>query len=105
MKKFFFAASISIVAVGAAKAQQIPSDINKLLQNHTCYTCHAVSKKMVGPTWKDIAAKKYTEKQFAQLVAKPKPSNWPNYPAMAALPNVPKGDLKKISDWVNTLNK
>lgn len=91
----------------SAKAQDakktIPEGINALLQKHTCYTCHKINKKMIGPSWENVATKKYSTKQFAALVAKPKPENWEGYPAMAALPNVPKADLAKIATWVNSL--
>jgi cytochrome c len=100
--------SLSIIAIVAfafiAKGQvKPPDDINALLQKNTCYTCHKADKKLIGPSWQDIAAKKYDEKKFIGLVSKPVPSNWPGYPAMAALPSVPKGDLKKIYAWVSTL--
>jgi cytochrome c len=105
IKKFAFV--LSMVAFGYTVNAQtaIPDDVNKLLQKNTCYTCHAPNKKMVGPSWADVAAKKYTKKQFVGFVAKPVPANWPGYPAMAPLPNVPKGDIEKIYAWVSTLNK
>ncbi|MBL7816520.1 MAG: hypothetical protein JNL70_15985 [Saprospiraceae bacterium] len=106
MKKVLFAMAL-VATFSAAKAQTpaIPADVNALLQKHTCYTCHAPAKKIVGPMWSEIAKKKYTAKQFAGLVKKPVPANWPGYPAMAPLPNVPKGDLDKIHAWVSTLAK
>jgi cytochrome c len=105
MKKVFIMAAF-VAATFSVKAQTtIPADITALLQKHTCYTCHAAAKKMVGPSWTDVAAKKYDAKKFASLVAKPKPENWPGYTAMAPLPNVPKDDLKKIHGWVSTLAK
>ena len=104
-KKALFLAAFA-VSFSTIKAQTaIPADINGLLQKHSCYTCHKAEKKMVGPSWSDIAAKKYTAKQFIALVYKPVPSNWSGYVAMAALPNVPKGDLTKIATWVSTLAK
>ena len=96
--------SATLLAIGfTTKAQTIPADINALLQKHTCYTCHAAGKKLVGPAWADVAAKKYTKKQFVGFVAKPVPANWPGYPPMAPLPQVPKGDIEKIYGWVSTI--
>jgi cytochrome c len=102
--------SLSIVAVFAfaliAKGQvKPPDDINALLQKNTCYSCHKADKKLIGPSWQDIAAKKYDKKKFIGLVAKPVQSNWPGYPAMNPLANVPKADLEKIYAWVSTLAK
>ena len=106
MKKVLFAVILA-AAFNTAKAQAvvIPADVNALLQKHTCYTCHKADKKLVGPSWQEVAKKKYSAKQFAVLVAKPVPANWPGYAPMAALPNVPKGDLAKIHTWVSTLAK
>jgi cytochrome c len=96
--------SVALITFGfSIKAQTIPADINALLQKNTCYTCHAANKKIIGPAWVEVAAKKYTKKQFVGLVAKPVPANWPGYPPMAALPNVPKGDIEKIYGWVSSL--
>jgi cytochrome c551/c552 len=106
MKKFLFSAAfVALALIAKAQTSTIPADVNGLLQKHTCYTCHHPTKKIVGPSWTDIAAKKYDAKKFANLVAKPKPANWPGYVAMAPLPNVPKGDLGKIHAWVSTLKK
>ncbi len=92
--------AFALIAKGQVKP---PDDITALLQKSTCYTCHKADKKLIGPSWQDIAAKKYDEKKFIALVAKPVPSNWPGYPVMLGLPSVPKADLKKIYAWVATL--
>ena len=81
----------------------IPDDINALLVKNTCATCHKLNEKLVGPSWKDIAAKKYKKSKIVSLVYKPVPSNWPLYPPMAALPNVPKSEAGKIAGWLVTL--
>jgi cytochrome c551/c552 len=91
----FFALSFSAQAQDAA--------VTELLEKHACYTCHSVKKKMVGPTWGEIAKKGYDKKRFTQLVHKPEPANWPTYTPMAALPKVPKADIAKIHAWVSTL--
>ena len=97
----FSAALLALGFTTKAQTPTIPADVNALLQKHTCYTCHAAGKKLVGPSWADVAAKKYTKKQFTGFVAKPVPANWPGFPPMAALPNVPKGDIEKIYAWVS----
>ena len=50
-------------------------------------------RKLVGPIWTDIAAKKYSAKRIAQLGAKPEPANWPGYVPMVAQ-KVPKADME-----------
>jgi len=50
-----------------------------------------------------VALKNYSDEQIVQLIHEPKPENWPDYPAMAPLPNVPKDDALKIANWINSL--
>lgn len=83
-----------------AQSPDIPVEIGALLNKYTCSSCHAFSTKLVGPSWKDIADKKYTKKRIVELVYKPSPGNWPTYPPMIAQTNVPKADLNKIAAWL-----
>lgn len=81
---------------------EIPADIQALLDKYGCAACHNMNRKLVGPMWTDVAAKKYSAKRIAQLVAKPEPANWPGYVPMVAQ-NVPKADLEKIAKWLANL--
>jgi cytochrome c len=108
MKKVFFALAVMVATVSFAHAQTtptpIPDDIKKLLQKNTCLACHKVDAKLVGPGYKEIMKKKkYKPQQIVDLIYKPKPSNWPGYVAMAALPMVPKDEALKIATWITTL--
>ncbi|HMP30827.1 MAG TPA: hypothetical protein PKD85_14570 [Saprospiraceae bacterium] len=80
-------------------------DVEPLLQKYTCIVCHTESKKLIGPSYKDIAKRKYTDERILQLIYKPEPSNWPDYPApMVPMTNVKKVDGLKIAAWINSLN-
>jgi len=83
---------------------EIPADVQALLDKHGCAACHSMTRKLIGPIWTDIAAKKYSAKKIAQLVAKPEPSNWPGYVPMAPQ-KLPKADMDKIANWLANLNK
>lgn len=85
-----------------AKNPEIPADVKALLDKYGCAACHNMERRLVGPIWTDIAAKKYSAKRIAQLVAKPEPTNWPGYPPMVAQ-NVPKADMDKIAKWLTNL--
>lgn len=87
------------------KAVAIPEDINKLLTKNTCLACHRADTKLVGPAYLDVAKKKYTNQQIVDLIYKPKPSNWPGYPPMAPMTQVPKEEALKIATWINSLAK
>ena len=80
-----------------------PAEVSELLNKHTCLTCHDTKDKIVGPSFKLVAQKNYSAEQIVQLIHEPKSENWPDYPAMAPLPNVPKEDALKIANWINSL--
>ncbi|WP_044173248.1 c-type cytochrome [Flectobacillus major] len=96
-----FLAALSI----NAKAEDFPEDIKPLMTKYTCTACHKVDARLVGPAYTDVAKKKYTNEKIVELIANPKPSNWPGYPPMAAMKNVPKEDALKIAGWINSLRK
>ena len=87
----------------AAGDPVIPADIQALLDKNGCAACHNLNRKLVGPMWTDIAAKKYSAKKISELVKKPVPENWPGYVPMLAQTNVPKAELTKIASWLAAL--
>jgi len=80
----------------------IPADVQTLLDKYSCTSCHAMSRRLVGPMWTAVAAKGYTAKQIIQLVKTPEPAHWPGYSPMAPLV-VPKADMQKIANWLVAL--
>ena len=96
---FLMAQAFTFTPAAKETGPDIPSDVQVLLEKHGCAACHAMRRKLVGPMWPEIAAKKYTAKRIAQLVAKPEPSNWPGYVPMVAQ-KVPKADIKRIAEWL-----
>lgn len=106
LKNLFAAAtfSVAIVAANQVSAQTTPpADIDALLKKHICLTCHKVDQKLVGPAYTEVAKKKYKADQIVELIYKPKPSNWPGYPPMAPMTQVPKEDALKIANWIISL--
>ncbi|MES2726006.1 MAG: hypothetical protein V4643_02810 [Bacteroidota bacterium] len=90
----------------SSEAVVVPDDINDLLSKNTCLSCHDANDRIVGPAYKEIAQRNYTDEQIVELIYKPNPSNWPDYPTpMIGLPNVPKEEALKIATWINSLKK
>jgi cytochrome c len=110
MKKQLIMFSVAVIVLSAfvrlpqnqpaITAPEIPAAVNALLTKNGCVACHTIDHKLVGPSWQDIAAKKYSKKRILELVAKPEPGNWPGYPPMAPLPTAPKEDLNSIAAWL-----
>lgn len=102
MKKLILtAASAALLLMsGVVSASQ------ELAQKNACLSCHAVDKKVVGPAFKDVAAK-YAGNKAAHdaLAAKVKAGGkgvWGPIP-MPANPGVKPEDLDKIISWVLSL--
>lgn len=74
-----------------------------LADKYGCLACHNAQVKVVGPAYKDVAAKGYSADQIVALIKAPKPENWPGYPPMPPMPQVPDADGKQIAEWINTL--
>ena len=99
----FFAA---LAGFATAQAQTTPpKEINDLLSKHTCLACHKADARLVGPSYQDVAKRKYSNEKIVELIYKPVPANWPGYPPMAPMTQVPKADALKIAAWINSLNK
>ncbi len=105
MKKTIFSLFFTLGTLLAAQAQtKIPPNIQKLLQKNTCLACHNPDNKLVGPAYKEVMkTKKYKSAQIVELIYKPKPANWPGFPPMAPMTQVPKEEAKEIADWIVTL--
>ena len=72
-----------------------------LAQRSACMACHAVERKMVGPSYKDIAAK-YKGTDAAKLAASIKAGGagkWGPIP-MPAQPNLKDEDAKILAAWI-----
>jgi cytochrome c551/c552 len=93
------------VATAAAKAPTW-EQIKPILTKNTCLACHAVDKKVVGPSYQDVAKRNYSNEKIIDLIYNPKPENWPDYATpMAPMPQVPKADAAKIAAYINSLAK
>jgi len=86
-------------------AERNLNDVNSLLREHTCLACHAESTTLVGPSYLDIAKRNYTDEQIIRLIKYPVPENWPGFPPMATVQDIPEDDALKIARWINTLDK
>jgi len=65
----FLAAAACLALTGAAQANE------KLAQASGCTACHSVDKKLIGPSYKDVAAKYRGKKDAeAELFKKVRPA-------------------------------
>jgi cytochrome c551/c552 len=102
-------AKLLSIAVGAALLASAPAFADlELAKKSGCLACHSVEKKVVGPAWKDVAAKyKGNKDARAALIAKVKAGgkgNWTEVTGGAPMPpyspRVPDADIEKMVDFV-----
>jgi cytochrome c len=75
----------------------------ELAKKHNCTACHKVDAKLVGPAYKDVAAKyKADKKAEAALFDKVKKGSMGVWGPVPMPPNaaVPDEDIKKLVKWV-----
>ena len=107
MKKafgFLLAATLLSATFTAQAQDNIPDDMKALMTKYTCIACHRVDARLVGPAYKDVAKRNYSDAQIVDLIYNPKPANWPGYIAMAPMKQVPKEDAAKLATWINGLD-
>jgi cytochrome c len=93
---------VAVMAVaGIVMAGQAQAD-EALAKAKNCMTCHAIDKKLVGPAYKDVAAKYKGDKGAAEkLAAKVKAGGkgvWGEIPMPPN--NVTEDEAKKLVAWV-----
>ena len=95
-------ASLASLAISAAASAQ---DAAKLAQEKACLACHAIDKKVVGPSYKDVAAKYRSDKNAeATLVKKVRAGGvgvWGQVP-MPPNTTVSEKEAQMLVKWILT---
>ena len=99
--------SRSILALVGLTLAAAPALANEeLAKKHACTACHAIDKKVVGPGYKEVAAKyKGNAKAEAMLIEKVKKGGVGTWGQVPMPPNssVPDADVKTLVKWVLSL--
>lgn len=78
-----------------------------LAQKSNCFGCHSIDKKVVGPAWKDVAAKYRgdadAENKLIAKVSKGSSGTWGSVPMPANSPVVKDTDIKALVKFVLSL--
>jgi len=103
--KLFSAAQISIACLASLAAHSAFAN-PELAQKKNCMACHAIDKKLIGPPYKDVAAKYAGQKdavdKLAAKVMKGGSGAWGVLP-MPANPQVNDAEAKQLVQWILTL--
>ena len=95
---------IIVLAAAAAIPASFPASAQEeLAKKHACLACHAVDKKLVGPSYKDIAAKYRSdpgaEARLVDKVKKGSQGTWGQVP-MPPNASVPDADVRALVKWI-----
>jgi cytochrome c len=93
-----------VLAAAAAVPASLPAHAQEeLAKKHACLACHAVDKKLVGPAYKDVAAKyrgdASAEAKLVDKVKKGSQGTWGQVP-MPPNANVPDADVRALVKWI-----
>ena len=96
-KYLILAATLAVAAVPAAHAN---ADLAKA---KACMACHTVASKLVGPSYKDVAAKYAkdagAEARLALKIQKGSSGTWGPIP-MPANPQVSDAEAQTLAKWI-----
>jgi cytochrome c len=96
---------VILLAVAGLAAAPVFAN-QELAQKKNCMACHAIDKKVVGPAYKDVAAKYAGQKdavdKLAQKVLKGGSGVWGQVP-MPANAQVNEAEAKQLVQWILTL--
>ena len=94
--------ALLIAALGLAASAPALADL-ALATSKNCMSCHAVDRKILGPSFKEVAAKYKDNKGAADMLAtkivKGGSGVWGAVP-MPANNQVSEADAKKLAAWV-----
>ena len=100
-------AGAALVA-GSAHAALDNAAAEALMKKDGCAVCHSVDKKIVGPSYQEVAAKyKGDAGAAAKLIKKVKDGGSGVWGPVPMPPNAttPDADIKNLVDWILTLKK
>ena len=99
------AAAATALVSGYANAAADEAAMTALAQKSACMSCHGMDKKIVGPAYKDVAAKYKGDKGAeAKLAAKVKAGGKGAWGEVPMPPNaaVKDEDIKSLVNWILT---
>ncbi len=102
MRKWLILAGVLVATPAMA------SDVMELARKSGCMACHAIDKKVVGPSWKDVAARYKGQADARALlidrVKKGGKGNWTEVtrgvPMPPYSPRVSDANIEKLVDFI-----
>ncbi len=108
MKTILFGLIGGVLLAGNAMAANAPVEMPPQAKKHQCDSCHAIDERVVGPAWRDVAAKYRGDVSAAERlqikVSKGGKGTWGSMPMPA---NDPQGtkqeDIRALIQFILAL--
>ncbi len=108
MKRHSMLFVAGVVAASTANAAMDNKAAEDMMKKDGCAACHAIDKKVIGPSYQDVAAKyqgdKGAEAKLIDKVTKGGSGVWGQIP-MPPNAQVKQEDIKALVQWILTLKK
>ncbi len=102
--KVLFTAAVAAGSLLLADTVAAASAAEALAQKNGCLACHSVQQKVIGPSFKDVAAKykgdKTAETKMIDKIKKGGSGVWGPIPMPGNSPQVKDEDIKTIVQWI-----
>jgi len=102
MKLKFAGFACALIVAGNANAALDRASAEAMMKKDGCAACHAVDKKVIGPSYQEVASKYSGDKDAAaKLVKKVKEGGSGVWGQVPMPPNVttPDADVKALVEW------
>ncbi len=100
------AALAALLLVMTLSAEPRQANVEKLMNDSDCRSCHSADRKVVGPAYGDIATKYATQggaaEKLARSIREGGSGNWGNVP-MTPHPDLKDDQLAEIVTWILSL--
>ncbi|MDD2774448.1 MAG: c-type cytochrome [Gallionella sp.] len=97
---------ISLVGCSTIGQKKVQSEVAlPIAKRHSCMACHSVDKRVVGPSFTDIAAKYRGQNAEARLFNKVKSGGAGVWGSMPAPPmrHIPDDDVRLLVQWITEM--
>ena len=105
MKKLFIAVAVGLF--GLTMQGAVAADGAALAQKGGCLVCHSADKKILGPAYKDVAAKYKGQKDAAEMLIKKVKAGgsgvWGPIPMPPNTGKLSDDEFKALVDWILSL--
>ena len=95
---------VTILTLSLAATPVLAADEQKLAQDSGCTACHALDKKLVGPSYQDVAAKYKgdagAKDKLVEKVKKGGSGVWGQIPMPPNSPKVSDANIETLVVWV-----